>query len=106
MAHVIIGYSVPVYNRGELLDGTLSNEILCYQNFMVDIQTNVPFNQLGSNPAIPTGYYITSEPTITASPPKTGLYERVFRSTCFSKTALNASITRTGGSRAGLRNNS
>lgn len=103
MAHVIIGYSVPVYNRAELLDGTLSNEILCYQNFKIDIWTNAPFSQLGSRIVAPAGYYCISEPTVNPQPPKVGLYERIITFTNFTKTAENVVIDRQSGSTEGYK---
>ena len=102
MAHVVIGYSVPVYNQGELLSGALHSEILCYQNFKVSIKTNVPLALIQAAIYVPSGYYITEQPSVTPNPPKVGLYEVITISSNYSPAAQNAEIDRQSGSHAGL----
>lgn len=102
-AHVVIGYSVPIFNQGELLSGKLHSEILGYQNFKVSIRRNVPLINIQEAVYVPPNYFLTEQPSVSPNPPKVGLYEVVTKSTNFSKTAENMVLERLSGSTEGIR---
>ena len=96
MSVVTIKYSVPIYNQGEKLDGSLGKTIRGWHHFAITIQTHVASTSIKTamGKLVPTGYYLTNHPQVSATPPRVDMYQITSTGEKFSSAALPFSITR------------
>jgi len=99
MAVVRIVYSTPLYNRGELLSGELSSEVLGYKNTCLTIQTHVTVSGLAAALQLlaPSGFYLTAHPQVSFTPPKVKMYQIVSTAENYSRTPAGFVIERPTG---------
>jgi hypothetical protein len=77
MSTIRVKYCKKILNQGELLDGSLGTDVLCWEETCVTVQTHVPktFVQAAVNNGIVGGFYLTDHPQITPAPPKLDMYQ-------------------------------
>lgn len=99
MARIVLTYSVPVRDRGERLDGELSQEVRCYRNEAVTVQANVFRDDIDDamTKLVPEGYFLVDHPTVVPDPPKTGYYRITSVGRSFSAIPLSDVIVRPDG---------
>lgn len=101
MARVIIRFSLPEYNSGELLDGTASNEIVGYRNVSLTVQSNIfkadiPLAMRVSR-LVPTGFFMENAPQLQQAPPNTGVYQITSTGVNYSKLPMFEVVSRPDG---------